>query len=269
MTEMTTMLDLNDLDLDMITQAMDDHSYESQWWLDPSTGTVEYRSEYDDTEDDRDPDELGWIPIEPADSRSGYRDMEDFIARIGDPRARDLLERAIAGRGAFRRFKDTLFEFPELRSAWFAMRDARANRRAVRWLLDEGLVDERQAEEALGRFADPPLPQLGNMPTDIEAIVHEAVTALRELYGGRLHEVLLYGSYARGEAHEESDIDLLVVLAEMDSPYAEIEYMGDAMWDLTEQYGVVVSVQPVSADRFSRADSPFLRRIHAEARAVA
>jgi UTP:GlnB (protein PII) uridylyltransferase len=65
---------------------------------------------------------------------------------------------------------------------------------------------------------------------DIEAIVHEAATALRDLYGDRLRQVLLYGSYARGEADEESDIDLLVVLTDMRSPFAEIEHMGDVMW---------------------------------------
>jgi predicted nucleotidyltransferase len=269
MTEMMTMLDLDDIDLDMLTEAMDDHSYESSWWLDPSTGAVEYRGEYDDSDDDTDPEALGWVPIEPTESGEAYGDMETFIARVGDPRARDLLERAITGRGAFRRFKDTLFEFPELRKAWFALRDARANRRAVQWLLDKGLIDERPGQEAIQRYADPDLPELGSTPHDIDAIIHEAVTGLRALYGDRLREVLLYGSYARGEAHEESDIDLLVVLTEMASPYEEIEYMGEVMWDLTERYGIVVSAQPVSADRFARAESPFLQRVHAEAKAVA
>jgi predicted nucleotidyltransferase len=269
MTEMMTMLDLNDVDLDLITQAMDDHSYESQWWLDPSTGSVQYHGEYDADGDDRDPEELGWILIEPADSSDGYRDMEDFIARIGDPRARDLLERAIAGRGAFRRFKDTLFEFPDLRKAWFALRDARANRRAVRWLLDEGMVDERQGHEALERFADPDLPELGRVPLSIDTIVHEAVAALRRLYGDRLREVLLYGSYARGEAHEDSDIDLLVVLTEVDSPYAEINRMSDITWRINQRHGVVVSVQPFRAADYDRAETAFLQRVHSEAKAVA
>ena len=60
--------------------------------------------------------------------------MEDFIRRVRDPRARDLLERAIAGRGAFRRFKDTLLDFPDLRPVWFAFHDARMERRAIEWL---------------------------------------------------------------------------------------------------------------------------------------
>ena len=56
--------------------------------------------------------------------------MAEFVAGVHHRRAAELLDRAIAGRGAFRRFKDTLFEFPELREQWFRYRDARSRRRA-------------------------------------------------------------------------------------------------------------------------------------------
>ncbi len=45
--------------------------------------------------------------------------MEQFVQLVRDPRARDRLDRALQGRGPFRRFKDTLLEFPGLREAWF------------------------------------------------------------------------------------------------------------------------------------------------------
>jgi uncharacterized protein len=35
-------------------------------------------------------------------------------------------------------------------------------------------------------------------------------------FGARLHEVVLFGSWARGDAHEESDVDLLVVVDGLD-----------------------------------------------------
>src|SRR5437660_8872035 len=78
-----------------------------------------------DDGDAEDLEDSGWVCIDPVESGDGYRDMEDFITRVTDRRAADLLERAIAGRGAFRRFKDTLFEFPEVRERWFAFHDAR------------------------------------------------------------------------------------------------------------------------------------------------
>lgn len=45
----------------------------------------------------------------------------------------------------------------------------------------------------------------------IEPIVREFKSALQTLYGERLHGVVLYGSYARGDYDEESDIDLMVL----------------------------------------------------------
>ncbi|MBD0329754.1 MAG: nucleotidyltransferase domain-containing protein [Thermoleophilia bacterium] len=39
------------------------------------------------------------------------------------------------------------------------------------------------------------------------------VRLLRDEFGGDLRSVWLYGSRARGERHDESDVDLLVVLA--------------------------------------------------------
>ena len=74
--------------------------------------------------------------------------MEDFIALVPDRRAADLLGRAIAGRGAFPRFKDTLFEFPELRERWFRFRDTRLRRRAIEFLLDVVLYGSQARGDA-------------------------------------------------------------------------------------------------------------------------
>ena len=46
----------------------------------------------------------------------------------------------------------------------------------------------------------------------VQAALGEARAALERLYGDRLVKVILYGSHARGEAHEESDVDVLFVL---------------------------------------------------------
>ena len=85
--------------------------------------------------------------------------MEEFIETISDHRPqRRLLERAIAGRGAFRRFKDTLFEFSELREAWFRFHDARMRRRALSWLHDREIISPADAERAIDEIAEPERP---------------------------------------------------------------------------------------------------------------
>jgi hypothetical protein len=46
-----------------------------------------------------------FIIVPQADSRGGYQDMVDFTETVADPHLRELLQVALNGRGAFRRFK--------------------------------------------------------------------------------------------------------------------------------------------------------------------
>ncbi|MGH2963034.1 MAG: UPF0158 family protein [Solirubrobacterales bacterium] len=263
------MLELDSVDLEMLRGALEDHSPTMQWWLDPETGESIPKSEdipwgeLGLTEADQD----RLIPIEPTPSRESYSDMEDFIARVGDPRARDLLERAIEGRGAFRRFKDTLLEFEELREAWFAFHDARTERRAIAWLAGEGVIDDVAADRAIEARPDPELPDVPDA-LDAHAIAADVAADLRELYGDRLRSVILFGSWARGDAHPESDIDLLVVLDRVESSSEERRRMRDVLWRHSLENDTVVVAIPVSEERLQRQAEPFLIRAREEGLAV-
>jgi hypothetical protein len=258
-----TMLDLNKVALGELAAALEDHAYEHSWWLDPQTGDVVLWSEYFEEEDEPDAETRGLRPIDPIPSREAYQDMQDFIERVRDPQARDLLERAIAGRGAFRRFKDTLFEFPELRESWFRFHDARLERRAIRWLLDEGLVEDAAAERAIADRPDPESPELSG-PFDPQDVARDVASDLRGLYGDRLTSVLLYGSWARGDAHPESDIDLLVVLDRVDSVWDELRRMEPVLWRHSFDNNTVVTAVPVAKRDVEERKSPLLRRATAE-----
>lgn len=80
-----------------------------------------------------------YLCVPEADSREGYADMEAFIETVTNARRRDLLSRAIAGKGAFRRFKDTLLDAPTERERWFAFQAARRRERALDWLRSKGI----------------------------------------------------------------------------------------------------------------------------------
>ena len=105
-------------------------------------------------DDERDPDEEGWMPIPSDDSRDAYRDMEDFVAAVSDPVMSDRLTRALEGRGAFRRFRNTVFEHDVLGPLWNRFLDARVESRALDWLVGNELVDEAEAADGLKRRAD-------------------------------------------------------------------------------------------------------------------
>ncbi len=258
------MLDLEAINLDDVVQALEDHSYEQHSWIDPKSGEVVVWTEWNESQGEPDPETRGLIPIEPVSSREGYADMEGFIAQVSDPRARDLLGRAIEGRGAFRRFKDTLYDFPELRQAWFTFHDARMQRLAIEWLADAGLIDRALAEAALP--GDPDLPELSG-PFDAFAIAREVADDLRGLYGDRLRLVLLFGSWARGDAHPESDIDLLVVLDRIESTWEERQRMDEILWRHSFENDTVVTALPL-AEADLDGGRPYVIRARAEGLAV-
>jgi len=87
-------------------------------------------------EADEDPDR--WLWFDSVGSHDGYRDMEQFIAALDDQDIADRLAIAIDGRGAFRRFKDTLSRWPELMTRWHAFAEERQRGRARSWLADQG-----------------------------------------------------------------------------------------------------------------------------------
>jgi hypothetical protein len=81
-----------------------------------------------------------YVALPEADSRLGYRDMEAFIETVTDARLQSRLDRAIRGRGAFRRFKDELRDAEaDVEQRWYAFKQARLEERAREWLADEGI----------------------------------------------------------------------------------------------------------------------------------
>jgi hypothetical protein len=133
------------IDLDELCSAMEDSSYEHEYYLDLETGEILLLSEYVDDEEgeklrDRiDKESNRYERIPKAEPHEGYEDMQDFIATVEDEHLAGLLEVAINGRGAFRRFKDVLARYPEERERWFRFKDERMEQRALEWLDDIGI----------------------------------------------------------------------------------------------------------------------------------
>jgi hypothetical protein len=156
------MFDLAGIDVEQIATALEDQTdYEHRWLLDPRTGQVTFWTSDTgiDGENPVEIEELDLIPIDPLPSYVWYQDMADFAEGVSDDAARRRLARALQGRGAFRRFKNELHErHPELISPWLALRDVRAQRRAVKWLLERGLIDDSAADKFTADYPDPALP---------------------------------------------------------------------------------------------------------------
>ena len=63
-----------------------------------------------------------YVKIDPASSREQYKWMERFVATVTEEPLRERLVIAIDGKGAFRRFKDVLLNYPGERERWFTYR---------------------------------------------------------------------------------------------------------------------------------------------------
>jgi uncharacterized protein len=98
-----------------------------------------------------------------------------------------------------------------------------------------------------------------HMNRNEEKAVNELLEGLKAEYGENLEKVILYGSRARGDHQEESDIDLLIVLKEMGLRYDEIKRINTIASPLCLKYRIVISAFPVRVERIEDpAKSPFM-----------
>jgi mannose-6-phosphate isomerase-like protein (cupin superfamily) len=149
------MLRLDQVDVDMIEMALGSQDWPGGY-LDPETGTVYPAFQGEVIGDDGDSIDLeeegvDWIAIEPEGSREPYEDMVEFAEQVTDPGLRRSLDRALEGRGAFRRFRNVMYEdAPEETSrAWNDFRTSRSELRALRWLGDQKIVDAEELGERI------------------------------------------------------------------------------------------------------------------------
>ncbi len=86
------------------------------------------------------------------------------------------------------------------------------------------------------------------LPSETAAL-DELRAWLRARFADRVRELALFGSRARGEGHEDSDLDVLVVIDCLTT--MEAHDVAQFRGDLLTKYGVLVSPFVVSAARMS------------------
>ncbi len=101
-------------------------------------------------------------------------------------------------------------------------------------------------------------------PNRIEEILNELKLRLQEFYGDRLGSIILYGSQARGDAEEGSDIDIVLALKGCVSPLEERDRIGDILFELDLKYDTVISLVVVDAQDLDMRQTPFLLNVRRE-----
>jgi len=105
---------------------------------------------------------------------------------------------------------------------------------------------------------------VGVLDAMVQAVLCRLRQRLAALYGERLRGVYLFGSCARGEQDEESDLDVLIVLDRYDRYAAEVDRTGPVVSQLSLECGRSISRVFVSEADWASAPTPFLRNVREE-----
>jgi predicted nucleotidyltransferase len=90
---------------------------------------------------------------------------------------------------------------------------------------------------------------------EITRIVKELHHRIAVIYGDRLLGVYLYGSYARDEARDDSDIDVAVVISGITDRWMERDKIGDITADISLRNDCLLTAFVMSEDE--KNNKPF------------
>jgi predicted nucleotidyltransferase len=96
------------------------------------------------------------------------------------------------------------------------------------------------------------------LPKQIRAVLEEVKERLIKIYGRKLKGIILYGSYARGDFEDSSDIDIIILLEDMNEPIIERERYFDVIYELDLKYDTVISIVPFKEEDFKKRRLPII-----------
>ena len=161
---------------------------ETHLFYNKQTGKFDFYNDYIMGDCDVDKFEgAAWVAAPNQRDLNEYNIMVDFADNVNDPRKNELLFVALQGRGAFRRFKDTLYSV-DLLDEWCAFKHTAFVEIARRWCEENGIeyIDTEKKQQ-------PDLPESpeNTFSDDLEfvilpfspRIVEDAIKVLRDTLG--------------------------------------------------------------------------------------
>lgn len=105
----------------------------------------------------------------------------------------------------------------------------------------------------------------------LENITSRVANCYREAYGDAVREIILFGSYARGDNDNDSDVDITAIV---EGDRRELQDKLEQIWDISAEIGlendVVVSPTVIPAAEYDRYNNilPYYRNIRNEGRHI-
>lgn len=102
------------------------------------------------------------------------------------------------------------------------------------------------------------------MEYKVKQLVNQIKKHLIKEYGEKIKQIIIYGSYVRGEATKDSDIDILVVIDDSLNPFEVRKNLSDIIFDILLEKKELISVIPVPETFFKDYKSPFILNVKEE-----
>ncbi len=102
------------------------------------------------------------------------------------------------------------------------------------------------------------------LPAAVRRALEDLQQFLCEVYGRRLRGLYLFGSYARGDFHPDSDVDVLIAVEGPVRPGQEIDRINDRVADICLEHNVLIAAFPVPEEWIRIRKSPLLEQVRRE-----
>ena len=103
--------------------------------------------------------------------------------------------------------------------------------------------------------------------TELTQILEDFAKKSKEIFGDKLKDVILFGSYARGDYHDESDIDIMLIADIPEEQVVQYVYkFSSYLTDLAMDYDVMIAPVFEPYDKFERLKDtvPFFKNVQRE-----
>jgi predicted nucleotidyltransferase len=98
----------------------------------------------------------------------------------------------------------------------------------------------------------------------LQATLRDLSIGLRQIYGLKTPRIILYGSFARNEASENSDVDILLLFSHPIRTGTEIDRVSPLLADLNLRHEMLIAIVPATEQQYRQEAGPFWNNVRRE-----